>query len=174
MTVDKVKLKALAEAATQGEWATHEGRFGGVVYGGPVQHWVRGSGQSQIAMTTGAEWMRPGENESNAAFMAAANPAAVLALLAENERNAKNAAEWEAASLHWMAERDQLKAKLTELVSAVRSINRGRSNEVKVPGDDEPQYRQRKEWIEWVLELCDAALPDDKKTGDQEGTIGHA
>jgi LDH2 family malate/lactate/ureidoglycolate dehydrogenase len=63
-------------------------------------------------------------------------------------------------------ERDQLKAKLAELISAVRSINHGPSHKVVVPGDDEPQYRQRKEWIEWILELCDTAMPADKKTGD--------
>lgn len=173
MTVDKVKLKALAEAATQGEWAKHEGRLGGVVYGGPVQHWVRGSGQSQIAMTTGAEWMRPGENESNAAFIAAANPAAVLVLLTENERLAHLADCWDRLNIHnkaigdsFQAERDQLKAKLSELISAVRSINHGPAHRVVVPGDDEPQYRQRKEWIEWILELCDTAMPADKKTGD--------
>ena len=36
-------------------------------------------------------------------------------LTAENERNAKNAKEWEEASLHWMAERDQLKADIERL-----------------------------------------------------------
>jgi hypothetical protein len=36
-------------------------------------------------------------------------------LKAESDRNAKNAAEWEAASLHWMAERDQLKAEIERL-----------------------------------------------------------
>lgn len=62
------------------------------------------------------------------------------------------------------AERDALQLSLNtadqridELVSAVRSINRGRHHEVFVPGDDEPQYRQRKEWIDWVLSLCDEA-----------------
>lgn len=142
MIVDKVRLKELAEAATPGEWAKHEGRLGGVVYGGPVQHWVRGSGQSQIAMTTGAEWMRPGENESNAAFIAAANPAAVLALLAEIERltagihgydSPEHAAQVADTHGHNLVlaekrlnsvaalcstveqERDQLKAKLAEL-----------------------------------------------------------
>nr|WP_193069118.1 hypothetical protein [Pseudomonas fluorescens] len=55
------------------------------------------------------------------------------------------------------AERDTLRAQLTELLSAVRSINHGRRYEVKVPGDDEPQYRQRKEWVDWVLSLCDTA-----------------
>ena len=62
------------------------------------------------------------------------------------------------------AERDTLQLRLNatdqridELVSAVRSINRGRRHEVFVPGDDEPQYRQRKEWVDWVLSLCDEA-----------------
>jgi len=86
MTIDKSALKALAEAATQGEWTRDTRKFGGVVYGGPIQHWVNGSGQSQVAMTTGADWMRPGETEANADFIAAANPAAVLALLAEIDR----------------------------------------------------------------------------------------
>ncbi|NWC11967.1 hypothetical protein HX776_24585 [Pseudomonas agarici] len=45
-----------------------------------------------------------------------------------------------------------------ELVSAVRSINYGPAHKITVPGDDEPQYRQRKEWIEWVLGLCDTPL----------------
>jgi hypothetical protein len=93
MTIDKPALKALAEAATQGEWTRDTRKFGGVVYGGPIQHWVNGSGQSQVAMTTGADWMRPGETEANADFIAAANPGAVLALLSEIdklERDARN------------------------------------------------------------------------------------
>ena len=77
-----VALERLALAATQGEWVRDKRRYGGVIYGGPIQHWVRGSGQSQIAMTTGAEWMRAGEHEANADFIAAANPAAVLGLIA--------------------------------------------------------------------------------------------
>lgn len=50
-----------------------------------------------------------------------------------------------------------LSERLRELISAVRSINHGPSDEVMVDGDDEPQFRQRKEWIDWVLELCDSA-----------------
>lgn len=45
-------------------------------------------------MTTGAEWMRPGEQYANADFIAAANPAAVLALIAENEALRKDAERW--------------------------------------------------------------------------------
>ena len=81
------------------------------------------------------------------------------------------AAEELNAVLHWrgkhaqaIKERDALQQRLNaadqridELVSAVRSINRGRRHEVFVPGDDEPQYRQRKEWVDWVLSICDEA-----------------
>ena len=52
-------------------------------------------------------------------------------------------------------ERDTLRAQLAELVSAVRSINRGTAHLVEVSGDDEPGYAQRKEWVEWILSLCD-------------------
>jgi hypothetical protein len=94
MIVDKVKLKALAAAAIE-------------------QHdrWV----------AAGEPW--PVWNRCLLEMQAAANPATVLTLLAENERNTKNAAEWEAASLHWMEERDQLKAKLAELESIGELIN---------------------------------------------------
>lgn len=62
------------------------------------------------------------------------------------------------------AERDALQLRLTgtdqrldELISAVRSINHAKHHEVLMPGDDEPRYWQRKEWVDWVLSLCDAA-----------------
>lgn len=83
MTIDKAKLKALAEAATQGEWS-HE-RFG-VIQAGPVIQFANGSGRQQIAMATGADWMVQGEQIANAEFMAAANPSVVLALLSEIEQ----------------------------------------------------------------------------------------
>lgn len=51
----------------------------------------------------------------------------------------------------------ELQETLKVLISAVRSINRSPAYKVTVIGDDEPQYRQRKEWIDWVLELCDKA-----------------
>jgi hypothetical protein len=56
------------------------------------------------------------------------------------------------------------KTDLDELVSAVRSINYGHAHAVQVRGDDEPCYPQRKEWVEWLLGLCDAAsaAPSDE------------
>lgn len=44
-----------------------------------------------------------------------------------------------------------------ELISGVRSVNRGQHHLVQVEGDDEPCYYQRGEWIEWILELADLA-----------------
>lgn len=55
------------------------------------------------------------------------------------------------------AEVISLRVQLTQLISAVRSINFGPQHEIRLNGDDEPQYPQRKEWIEWALELCDQA-----------------
>ncbi|MBA6133252.1 hypothetical protein [Pseudomonas juntendi] len=54
------------------------------------------------------------------------------------------------------AESTKLRAQLAELVSAVRSINFGPAHAIQMRGDDEPCYPQRKEWIEWLLELCEA------------------
>ena len=78
------------------------------------------------------------------------------------------------------AERDALQALLTaaderwdELVSAVRSINRSPQYKVMVIDDDEPQYRQRKEWIDWVLGLCDTA-PTSGERSNKDYAIEHA
>ncbi|MEW2925143.1 ead/Ea22-like family protein [Pseudomonas juntendi] len=73
MTIDKAKLKALAEAATQnhGAWRVefdHNGRH------------VIGDGSWKIL----SSWHTPdGKGAQNAEFAAAASPATVLALLAE-------------------------------------------------------------------------------------------
>lgn len=108
------ELKRLAEAATQGTW-THLKH--GVIKGGPAVQFTNGSSQQQIVMTTGADWMKAGEQYANADFIAAANPAAVLALIAENEQLAKTADCWDRLSVYnkalsdsFRAERDQLKA----------------------------------------------------------------
>jgi len=52
---------------------------------------------------------------------------------------------------------DTLRAQLAEMVSAFRSINFGPAHAVRAQDDDDPCYPQRKQWIEWLLGLCDAA-----------------
>lgn len=49
---------------------------------------------------------------------------------------------------------EALRAKASEVVSAIRSVNRSRNQQVMVDGDDQPCYWQRKEWIDWMLDLA--------------------
>lgn len=79
MKIDLNELEALARAATPGPWELN--RHGAVI-GGPVQQYANGKGQNQLAMATGADWMRLDEMACNAAHIAAANPSAVLELIA--------------------------------------------------------------------------------------------
>lgn len=60
-----------------------------------------------------------------------------------------------------MKKRDTARAQLKELVTAVRSINRGRAHEVRLGSDDQPCYAQRKEWVDWMLELCEEMIPEN-------------
>lgn len=65
-----------------------------------------------------------------------------------------------------ITERDSLRSKLKELISAVRSINFGPAHAIDII-DDEPCYPQRKEWIDWILGLCDS-FNDNSKTEKTE------
>jgi len=60
---------------------------------------------------------------------------------------------WQAAQSSLLAERDADKKQIAELVSAIGSINHAKHHEMMIPGNDEPVYWQRKEWVEWILEL---------------------
>lgn len=82
--LDLDRMEALARAATPGEWKAK--RFGCVV-GGPMRKYVNGSAQAQIAAFNvtfhdQAPDDEPERQQANAEFCAAANPSAVLALIA--------------------------------------------------------------------------------------------
>ena len=51
----------------------------------------------------------------------------------------------------------ELVSVIGELTSAIRSINRAPHHIAKGVDDDEPCYWQRKEWIDWILELASSA-----------------
>jgi hypothetical protein len=40
---------------------------------------------------------------------------------------------------------------LLDLISVTRSINNGKQHEIRLPGEDEPCYWQRKEWVDWAV-----------------------
>ncbi len=54
---------------------------------------------------------------------------------------------------------EQSQQRVKELVSAINTINRSKHHEVpeSITGDDEPCYWQRKEWVDWILELANEA-----------------
>lgn len=56
-----------------------------------------------------------------------------------------------------IAELKTARVLLKDLISAIRSINCAPHHRVDIPGDDEPCYWQRREWVEWILELADHA-----------------
>lgn len=110
----------------------------------------------------------PNQSEINAvtAFTGAANPAAVLTLIAENERHAKNAEEWEKSCVHWMAERDQLKSEnsrlqgelhaASDLIATYRRVNRElRSERDKLKAEVET-LRMGAERYRWLRDSSEA------------------
>lgn len=74
---DLDKLEALAKAATQGEWVNDAPGCIGI-------HYLQG-GKATIC-TTPSEYL---EDQANAAFIAAANPATILDLIASARRDAE-------------------------------------------------------------------------------------
>jgi regulator of replication initiation timing len=107
MTIDKAKLKALAEAATPGPWFWDKGED-------PLPHtYGIADGSDEEQMVVNQEFGI--EFKEDAYFIAAANPATVLELLAEidqlqdsSKMRAVRSLRGDVADL--LAERDQLKA----------------------------------------------------------------
>ncbi|KHE31483.1 hypothetical protein LH31_29510 [Pseudomonas aeruginosa] len=87
---DHAELRRLAKAATPGPWSCN--RHWAIV-GGPTLEFTNGAAQQQIAMACWQSWMHEEELRNNAAFIAAANPQAILKLIAEVEHLRRFAAE---------------------------------------------------------------------------------
>lgn len=181
MTVDKVTLKALAEGMKGWDkmtecWPSDEN--------GPdwqVGRLDEDDNRWPLLTVDTEQYDQEQDAPKVAQYYAAANPVAVLALLAENDRNAKNAAEWEAASLHWMAERDQLKAKLAELEARVILKDVGIDHrdalirEVLDAFKLEPDGSCINPGRDFIRPFAEkVALCGVKKTGDYKGTISRA
>lgn len=108
MTIDREKLKALAEAATQGNW---------VAEGDDLFFNEDGYTKHLMETSEGSDICHDAEHPANLSFIAAASPDTILALLAEIERLAKFE-DWfirldqveQSLAASYKAERDQLKA----------------------------------------------------------------
>lgn len=146
MTIDTTKLRELAQNATPGPWVLRFFSDKTVV----TQEKRRGEFRALLLMVR-----QPRERHvSNAAFIAAANPATVLALLDEldNNRKAMNAAKnviksqaWTISHMRSKADRDNeavttldseraANAAMTEEVDRLRTIEAAARNLAKVKG----------------------------------------
>lgn len=159
MTIDKEKLKALAEAATQ----SHGPRRVEVDHNG--RH-VIGDGSWKIL----SAWHTPdGKGAQNAEFAAAASPSAVLALLAEIERLEREAdqAKADGADAFGLAQGradtiDQLKAenealrKSAGLAAILPQLDEA-LEDLELHGRHTDQgYRKLKDWYRKVKLACDS------------------
>ncbi|HBO0336495.1 TPA: ead/Ea22-like family protein [Pseudomonas aeruginosa] len=131
---DHAELRRLAKAATPGPWSCN--RHWAIV-GGPTLEFTNGAAQQQIAMACWQSWMREEELRNNAAFMAAANPKTILALLDEIDgllaQHGRDSSELRAlcqARDDARKERDRLKAvnevmrgALKQFAEMLKSIN---------------------------------------------------
>ena len=177
MDTNKMRdLKALAEAATGGEWTCsekHDGRF-----------WHIQSGGQAIGATHAAGRKSPmaGIFEANAKFIAAASPATVLALLADIERleasvrlagvageMAVHQAVGRAATAFGVAvlERDQLKAENEVLRSAAMAAREFIMHEAEVRGllDENGQVSHRHPRRQAAIASIDAAMAKEASNG---------
>ncbi|WP_024642840.1 hypothetical protein [Pseudomonas syringae] len=89
-------------------------------------------------------------------------------LKAEAEQLSETSMSQEAMIEQLMALCDEQAKALHTLISVARTVNRNDASEIRVPGDDEPQYRQRKEWIEYLLETCAEAEALSKPAGSEQ------
>ena len=77
---DTITLRKLAEAATQGPWTANKH---GTVIGGITRQYFKGAGKDQLFMACVVGEENSGDQESNASYISAANPVAIIALLDE-------------------------------------------------------------------------------------------
>ncbi|MHB1310508.1 MAG: ead/Ea22-like family protein [Gemmatimonadaceae bacterium] len=125
---DIAELRTLAERATPGKWSVRETVINGIRYGG---HWVETDHEAMIQITGSGgarsftrrvfERQVHDDNEANAAYIAAASPAAVLALLrvaeAAEKRLSTRLALLDDPAARSLAER--------ELIHALAALNLG-------------------------------------------------
>ncbi|MFK0894519.1 MULTISPECIES: ead/Ea22-like family protein [Pseudomonas aeruginosa group] len=126
---DHAELRRLAKAATPGPWSCN--RHWAIV-GGPTLEFTNGAAQQQIAMACWQSWMHEEELRNNAAFIASANPKAILALLDEigglnDELSActehpGGCGYWREAAKRRAEERDRLRAQNDALRGALQAV----------------------------------------------------
>ncbi len=156
---DHAELRRLAEAATPGPWSCN--RHWAIV-GGPTLEFTNGAAQQQIAMACWQSWMHEEELRNNAAFMAAANPKTVLALLDQIDGLSEELSActehpggcgyWREAAKRRAEERDRLRAQNDALRGALHAV------QAEVDGNLRPLTR---DLVNMVSGLNNGSHPND-------------
>lgn len=113
MTIDKQKLKALAEAATQGNW---------VAEGDDLFFNEDGYTKHLMETSEGTDICHDAEHPANLSFIAAASPATILALLAEIESTETRLHDVAVLCATVEQERDQLRVENEALRPALENL----------------------------------------------------
>jgi Ead/Ea22-like protein len=164
VTVDRAKLRELAEQATAGPWH---------------RHFSDAQKADHIRSTATREWVAQfAASEADAAFIAAAHPGAVLALLDALEQADEDRAHLRrrvldigvdrdnehAHRVNVTKERDALRA---ELSSAQAIVQRIREIHQRYLTDDLCRYDKHR-WPCPTIRALDAVVSDARRTGDDK------
>jgi len=146
---DYTELKRLAEAATPGPWSAGEEHESTSFQGYTV-----GDAEGWIAVFGTAN-----DDGRNAAFMAAANPAAILALIAENEQFRVDRANAMDDACLIAGEREQLKAEVDRLNALINTphtddwfegVRLEPAHQIERWGTSHDEGKQPADWF-WLL-----------------------
>lgn len=136
------ELKRLAEAATPGPWVSHPKGYCGAVCRADDQY-------NLVAVTYG---QRRNNVLANEAYIAAANPAAILELIADRD-------EWKRQAESIVSERDKLEVQRDELLVALKDAR----ELVDGWGAYASNYMQEKHDLAGDLDRLDAAITKGEK-----------
>ncbi|MEE5138690.1 ead/Ea22-like family protein [Pseudomonas alliivorans] len=150
MTVDIEKLKELAGKASKGPWRTE------LAY--PI---VQPAYPARGAICSALIW-------PDAHFIAAANPAAVLELIADSKQQAQQFKEWQASHhANYVAaadERDDLRAEVEGLKTGYEAYER-------VNAELRAECEKLRKSINLARHWCDSALRAAKNSGENPDSI---
>ncbi|HAT3902170.1 TPA: ead/Ea22-like family protein [Citrobacter koseri] len=122
---DKLALRKAAIAATGGKWVFSRSGVNSNVQA-PIELQKGGRALVVLCKLNNAGWSGQIQTENNAKFIAAANPATVLALLDELEvaeqRNAELVHNHRVHAARLIDERGQLKQRIAELEALAKSV----------------------------------------------------
>ncbi|HFE8682104.1 TPA: ead/Ea22-like family protein [Citrobacter farmeri] len=139
MTIDKQALRRHTIAATKGSWVFSRSGANSNVQA-PIELQKGGRALVVLCKLNNAGWSGQIQTENNAKFIAAANPATVLALLDELEAAEHTAAVDHEAACSLVEENEEVKRKLAAAEKRIADYHRALNNLASVARRYLPDY----------------------------------